>query len=83
MELHSPDFIVPMNGRTPEQTHADIFHYLLSYLHPLPGHDRCGLCNLWVLNVQSCQFLEPLFTSNSFSEHIHFNIRDRVIKRSL
>ena len=82
MESHSPDFIIPMDERTPQQTHAHIFDQLLPYLHPLPGHDHCGLCHLWTRNVHSCHFLEPLFTSDRCSEHVHFNIRDRLIKKS-
>jgi hypothetical protein len=82
MEAHSPDFIIPMNGRTPEQTHAQILDNLVTYLHPVPGRDDCGLCNLWTKNVHSCHFLEPLFTSNACTEHVHFNIRDRLIKKS-
>lgn len=81
MESHSPDFIIPMNGRTPEETHTHILEHLLAFLYPVSGHD-CGLCLLWVRNVHSCHFLEPLFISSACLEHIHFNIRRRLIKKS-
>ncbi|KAF8233665.1 hypothetical protein L208DRAFT_1395399 [Tricholoma matsutake] len=80
LESHSPEFVIPTNGRSPEQTRAEILQNLVAYVHPPAGLSRCGLCDLWVLNVMSCQFLEPLFTSRTCSEHIHFNIRGRVIR---
>jgi hypothetical protein len=79
LESHYPEFIIPMNGRSSEQTRDGILHDMQAYVHPHVGRNHCGLCDLWVLNVTSCQFLEPLFTSRACSEHIHFNIRGQVI----
>jgi hypothetical protein len=82
LESHSPDFVIPMNGRSSQQTRAEILQNLVGYVHPPAGLSRCGLCDLLVLNVMSCQFLEPLFISRACSEHIHFNIRGHVIEAS-
>jgi hypothetical protein len=82
LESHSPDFIIPTNGRSSDETRAEILQRLVAYVHPPADVSRCGLCDLWLLNVLSCQFLEPLFTSRAFLEHIHFNIRGRAIRNS-
>jgi hypothetical protein len=82
LESHSPDFVIPTNGRSSEQTRAEILQRLVAYVHPPTDISRCGLCNLWIQNVMSCQFLEPLFISRAGSEHIHFNIRGRAIRNS-
>jgi hypothetical protein len=82
LESHSPEFVIPMNGRSPEQTRVKILQSLVAYVHPPAGLSRCGLCDLWVLNVMSCQFLEPLFTTRACSQHIHFNIHGDVVKAS-
>ena len=78
MQVHPPDFLIPLRGRSFQETRLDILHRLApSTRDEFP----CQACRIWTLNVESCIFLEPLFVSDDCVRHVHFNYLGRLTDR--